>query len=48
MGGLTAAAILGTLLPNYAFAQQVAEVDRGVVGEDITYPIPNGTGEITA
>lgn len=48
VGGLTAAAILGTLSPNYALAQQVAEDDDDIIGEDITYQSPDGTGEITA
>ncbi|WP_380055087.1 YghX family hydrolase [Falsihalocynthiibacter sp. SS001] len=48
VGGLTAAAILSTLSPNYALAQQVAEDDEDIVGEDITYQSPNGTGEVTA
>ena len=47
-GGLTAAAILGTLSPNYALAQQVEADDPEIEGEDITYPSPDGTGEITA
>ena len=48
VGGLTAAAILSTLAPNYALAQQVAEDDPDIVGEDIVYPSPIGTGDITA
>lgn len=48
VGGLTAAAILGTLSPNYALAQQVAEDDPDITGEDITYASPDGTGDITA
>lgn len=48
VGGLTAAAILGTLSPNYAFAQQVANDDPDIQGEDITYPSPDGTGDIMA
>jgi carboxymethylenebutenolidase len=48
IGGLTAAAILGTLSPNYALAQQVAEDDDDIIGEDITYQSPDGTGEVTA
>lgn len=48
VGGLTAAAILHTLSPNYAMAQQVAVDDPAIVGEDIVYPSPNGTGDITA
>ena len=48
VGGLTAAAILGTLSPNYALAQQVAEDDPDIEGGDITYASPDGTGEINA
>lgn len=48
VGGLTAVAILNTLSPNYALAQQVAEDDPEIVGEDITYASPNGTGDINA
>jgi carboxymethylenebutenolidase len=48
VGGLTAAAILGTLSPNYALAQQVTEDDTDIIGEDITYQSPDGTGEIKA
>lgn len=48
VGGLTAAAVLSTLTPNYALAQQVTEDDPDIQSEDITYASPNGTGEITA
>lgn len=48
VGGLTAAAILSSMSPNYALAQQVAEDDPDIMGEDIVYPSPNGTGDITA
>ena len=48
VGGITAAAILGTLAPNYALAQQVAEDDPDITGEDIVYESPDGTGDITA
>ena len=48
VGGLTAAAILGTLSPNYALAQQVAEDDPDILGSDITYQSPQGTGDINA
>ena len=48
VGGLTAAAILGTLSPNYALAQQVEEDDPDIEAEEITYASPQGTGEITA
>ncbi len=46
VGGVTAAALLGMLSPDYAYAQQVAEDDPDVSGEDITYPSPNGHGEV--
>lgn len=46
VGGLTAAAILGMMSPNYALAMQVAADDPGIVGETITYPSPNGNGEV--
>ena len=48
VGGITAAAILGTLSPNYALAEQVASDDPDIVGEDITYASPDGTGDIKA
>ena len=48
IGGLTALAILDTLSPNYALAQQVEEDDPDIRGEDMTYASPNGTGDITA
>lgn len=48
VGGLTAAAILGTLSPNYALAQQVTEDDPDIEAEDITYQSVNGTGDINA
>ncbi len=46
VGGVTAMALLQTLSPNYAFAQQVAEDDDDIAGEEITYPSPNGTGDV--
>ncbi|MBU2957938.1 YghX family hydrolase [Paracoccus sp. 1_MG-2023] len=48
VGGLTAAAILGTLAPNYALAQQVAEDDPDIAESEITYPSPDGTGDVGA
>ncbi|WP_391483322.1 YghX family hydrolase [Nereida sp. NH-UV-3] len=48
VGGITAAAILGTLSPNYALAEQVASDDPDIVGEDITYASPDGAGDINA
>ncbi|QFT70798.1 Carboxymethylenebutenolidase [Labrenzia sp. THAF35] len=46
VGGLTAAMLLDQLSPNYALAQQVAPDDAGIVTERITYPSPNGHGEV--
>ena len=48
VGGLTAAAILSTLSPNYALAQQVDANDPDIVATDLVYPSPNGTGDVTA
>lgn len=48
VGGLTAAAILASMSPNYALAQQVAFTDPGIVAEYITYPSPNGHGDVRA
>lgn len=48
VGGLTAAGLLKALSPNYALASQVAEDDPGIVAERITYPSPNGHGEVNA
>jgi carboxymethylenebutenolidase len=46
VGGVTAMALLNSLSPNYAFAQQVAEDDPDITGEDITYQSPNGHGDV--
>lgn len=46
VGGLTAAAILSQMSPNYALAQQVAPDDPDIVAERITYPSPDGHGEV--
>ncbi|MES2969221.1 MAG: YghX family hydrolase [Pseudomonadota bacterium] len=48
VGGLTAAAILGMMSPNYALAQQVAEDDPEIAAEYVMYPSPNGHGEVRA
>ena len=44
VGGLTAAAMLESLRPNYAFAQQVAKDDNRIKVEYATYASPQGTG----
>lgn len=46
VGGLTAAALIESLLPNYALAQQVAPDDPGIRTERISYDSPNGHGRI--
>lgn len=46
IGGLTAAAALAALSPNYALAQQVEFTDPDILAEYITYPSPNGHGSV--
>lgn len=46
VGGLTAVALLGQLSPNYALAQQVEFTDPDIIATYITYPSPNGHGEV--
>jgi carboxymethylenebutenolidase len=46
VGGMTALALLSAMSPNYALAQQVAADDPDIVAETITYPSPNGHGEV--
>lgn len=46
VGGMTAMALLSVLSPDYALAQQVAPDDAGIVADWITYPSPNGHGEV--
>lgn len=48
VGSMTAVALLGALTPNYALAQQIAFTDPDIVAEYITYPSPNGNGEVRA
>ncbi|CAN7325485.1 dienelactone hydrolase family protein [Rhizobium rhizogenes] len=48
VGGLTAAAILGLMSPNYALAQQVEFTDPDIQPEYITYPSPQGNGTVRA
>ena len=42
VGGITATALLDSLMPNYAFAQQVAKDDKRIKTEYIEYPSPKG------
>lgn len=46
VGGLTAAAILSQMSPDYALAQQVAPDDPAIEAERITYPSPDGHGDV--
>ena len=46
VGGFTAAAMLESLRPNYAFAQQVAKDDPRIKTEYLTYPSPQGSGNM--
>lgn len=46
VGSVTAAALLNMLSPNYALAEQVKFTDPDIVPEYITYPSPNGHGEV--
>jgi len=45
-GGLTAAALLESLSPNYAWAQQVPANESSLKCETISYPSPKGYGTI--
>jgi carboxymethylenebutenolidase len=44
IGGFTAAAMLESLRPNFAFAQQVAKDDARIKAEYLAYPSPQGSG----
>src|SRR5438876_10437963 len=46
VGGLTVAAIVEGLLPNYAEAQQVPKDDKRLKTEYATVPSPQGNGSI--
>jgi carboxymethylenebutenolidase len=46
VGGFTAAAMLESLRPNYAYAQQVAKDDARIKAEYLTYPSPQGSGNM--
>jgi carboxymethylenebutenolidase len=46
VGGFTAAAMLESLRPNYAWAQQVAKDDARIKSEYLTYPSPQGSGNM--
>ena len=44
VGGVTAAALVESLSPNYAEAQQIAEGDARVTAETVEYASPQGAG----
>ena len=46
VGGLTALALLDMLSPDYALADQVSFTDPDIAPEYITYPSPNGHGDV--
>ncbi len=46
VGGVTAAALLSMLSPDYALAEQVSFNDPDITPEYITYASPNGTGDV--
>jgi carboxymethylenebutenolidase len=46
VGGMTVAALLEALTPNYAFAQQVARDDKRIETETVEYPSPKGAGKM--
>jgi len=48
VGGITAAALLDIMSPNYALAEQVSFNEPDIVAQYVTYPSPNGTGEVRA
>lgn len=46
VGGVTALALFNMLKPNYALAEQVKFTDPDILPEYITYPSPEGNGEV--
>lgn len=46
VGGLTAAALLSMMSPNYALAEQVSFTDPDIFAEYVHYTSPNGNGEV--
>jgi carboxymethylenebutenolidase len=48
VGGMTAAAMLDALRPNYAWAVQVQPDDKRIKSEYVTIPSPQGNGSIKA
>jgi carboxymethylenebutenolidase len=48
VAGLSASALLASLSPNYALAQQVEFTDPDIIAEYITYPSSQGHGQVRA
>ena len=48
IAGMTAGAMLDLLSPNYAMAEQVSFTDPAIVPVYITYPSPEGNGDVRA
>jgi carboxymethylenebutenolidase len=46
VGGFTAAAMLESLQPNYAWAQQVAKDDKRIQTQSVDYDSPRGSGKM--
>ncbi len=46
IGGFTAAAMLESLKPNFAWAQQIALDDKRIRAEYVNYPSPQGSGNM--
>lgn len=46
--GLTASAVLASLSPDYALAQQVEFTDPDIIAEYVNYPSPKGHGQVRA
>jgi carboxymethylenebutenolidase len=46
VAGMSASALLASLSPDYALAEQVAFTDPDIVAEYITYPSPKGNGQV--
>jgi carboxymethylenebutenolidase len=46
VGGVTVEALLASLTPNYAWAQQVKPDDPRIKTETVTYPSPQGAGKM--
>ncbi len=46
LGSMTAATILESLAPNFAWAQQVAKDDKRIKVDSVKYPSPQGSGQM--